>query len=421
MGASRNGTAAANGKAEAPTAGEKGTSFSWGYEGVTPADMLGRRTKPTPAELKNMFVLDGWAKAMLSALTWPIRAPKWSIVEAEGDRGEADLCRGMLEPLMRRIVAGMCQGIGEGVVFAEIVWDLDEKGLPVIADIAFRPAETCTPKRDKNGRVVGFRQRAFTEGRNVDETFLVADRKAFIYAHDSTINPTTGNSAFETAYHYFTDKRKLLFYRYKNGERYAGPSTVGKTDETNTQKREAFEKAAREIRSAGTVVVGTKESIDYLHVPNPGTTFRQMINDINFEMAVSTLVQWLALAQEGNSGAYNSSEVQYRLLNNVTEGRIAEMEEAARALPKAICDVYYGPGAAVPTVECEDIAEEPKQLRRGTAEQHFARVGIPPWLVGPVVEAFARDMGIEKPEGADDGAEQPTAADEAEEEEVVSP
>ncbi|MDP9480246.1 MAG: DUF935 domain-containing protein, partial [Actinomycetota bacterium] len=145
MGASRNGTAPADGKASAPAAGEKGTSYTWGHEGMAPADMLGRRTKPTPAELSNMFNLDGWAQAMLDALTWPIRAPKWSVVEAEGDRGEADLCRGMLEPIMRRVVAGMCQAVGHGVSYAEMVWGLDEKSLPVLVDVAFRPVETCKP------------------------------------------------------------------------------------------------------------------------------------------------------------------------------------------------------------------------------------------------------------------------------------
>lgn len=413
MGASRNGTAQADGRASAPTAGEKGTSFAWGYEGITPADMLGRRTKPTPAELKNMFDLDGWAEAMLSALTWPIRAPKWSIVPAEGDRGEADLCREMLEPITRRLVAGMCQGIGEGVVFAEIVWGLNEENLPVIVDVAFRPAETCTPKRDKNGRVVGFRQRAFTEGRNVDATFWVSERKAFVYAHDSTINPTTGKSAFETAYHYFTDKRKLLFYRYKNLEKFAGPSTHGKTKKSGP-KRDAFESLVREIRSGAAVITDHEDEISYLQAPNPGVAFRQAITDLNFEMAVSTLVQWLAYAQEGNSGSYNASDVQYRLLNNVTEGRIAEMEEAAGELPKAICDVYYGPGAAVPTIECEDIAEEPKERVRGAAEKHLS--ALPPWFQEALTEAYARQMGIEKPEDADDEAEQPTTAAEAGEE-----
>ncbi len=325
---------------------------------------------------------------------------------------------------MRRVVAGMCQAVGQRIAYAELVWGLNEKSLPVLVDVAFRPVETCTPERDRNGRVIGFKQRAFAEGRNVDATFLVSERKAFVYAHDSTVNPTTGKSAFETAYHYFTDKRKILFYRYKNLEKFAGPTTHGKTKETNREKREAFERSVREARSGAAVITGPEDSIDYLQASNPGVAFRQAITDVNFEMAVSTLVQWLALAQEGNSGAYNSSEVQYRLLNNVTEGRIAEMEEAAGGLCKAICDVYYGPGAAVPTVECEDIAEEPKERIRSAAEQHFAKNPLPDWLLGPLEEAFARQMGIEKPEDADDGEsgpQQTRAADEAGEEEGSTP
>ncbi|QIN79606.1 hypothetical protein GBA65_14955 [Rubrobacter marinus] len=418
MGASRNGTASENGKANAPATGEKGTSYAWGDEVIRIGDLLGKKRKPTPAELKTMFGRDGWAEAMLSALTWPIRAPKWSVVEADGDTGEADLCRRMLDPIMRRIVAGMCQAIGEGVAYAEIVWDLDEDNLPYIRDVAFRPVETCTPERDRNNRVVGFKQRAFAEGRTVNETFLIEKRKAFVYAHDSTVNPTTGKSAFDTAYHYFTVKGKVSFYRYKNLEQHGGPSTVGKTKATG-EKRTAFEQAARDSRSGSTVIIDPEDELARLAVSNPGVTFRQAITDLNFEMAVSTLVQWLAYAQEGNSGSYNASDVQYRLLNNVTEGRIAEMEEAAGALPKAICDVYYGPGAAVPTVECEDIAEEPKERVRGAAEKHLSN--LPPWFREALTEAYARQMGIEKPEGADEETEQPRAADRAEEEEDAAP
>lgn len=409
MGATR-ATAERNGKAEAPATGEKGTSHAWGYEGVTLSELIGKKPKPTPAELKNMFGSDGWVEAMLSALTWPIRAAKWSVVPAEGDRGEADLCRRMLDPILRRVVAGMTQAIGEGVGYAEMVWDLDEDDMPYLKDVVFRPVETCKPLRDRNGRVVGFRQRAFAEGRNVDEKFLISERKAFVYAHDSTVNPTSGKSAFETAYHYFTIKGKVSFYRYKNLEQHGGPSTVGKTKATG-QKREAFERAARDSRSGSTLVIDPEDELIRLAVSNPGMSFRQAITDLNFEMAVSTLVQWLALAQEGNSGAYNSSEVQYRLLNKVTEGRIAEMEEAARALPQAICDVYHGPGAAVPTVECEDIAEEPKERVKEAGEKHLSE--LPDWFEEALTEAYARLMGIEKPEGEPEGTR---AAEEAEEE-----
>jgi hypothetical protein len=387
-----------------PPEGEKGTSYAWGYEGISPSDILGRRPRPSPADLDNMIRVDGWALAMHSALTWPIRRPKWSVVPHPDDSGEAELCRAQLEPLMRRIVAGMCGAVGSGVAFAELVWGQarDGSGAVVLEDVAFRPVSTCRPVRDRNGRVKGFKQVALRSGfvGAVNEEFLVSERKAFVYAHDSTSDPSGGRSAFETAYHYFTDKRKVLFYRFKNLEKFGGPSTHGKT-KAEGEKRRAFETAVRDARNGAAVITHPEDEIAVLHVPNPGVAFRQTINDLNFEMAVSALVQWLGYAQEGNSGSYNASEVQVNVLQDVTEGRIAEMQDEARELCRHICEVNLGPDAAVPTIEAESIDEQPKQLVRSAAEMLFGKRPIPDWLAEAITEAFARQMNIDKPEGAE--------------------
>jgi hypothetical protein len=388
-----------NGKAPAPAEGEKGTSFAWGAEGVSPQDVLGKRSKPSPADLDHMISVDGWAEAMYSALTWPIRRPKWSVVPAEGDTGEAELCRAQLDPLLRRIVAGMCQAVGHGVAFAELVWDIDIDGTVVLEDVAFRPVSTCRPERDRNGRVIGFKQVAFGQSGVVNEKFLVSERKAFVYAHDSTTSPGIGKSAFETAYHYFTDKRKVLFYRFKNLEKFGGPTTRGKTKATGA-KREAFETAVRDARAGAAVIIDPEDEIDYLQAPNAGLAFRQAITDLNFEMAVSTLVQWLAYAQEGNSGSYNASEVQNRLLESVTEGRISEMQDEAAVLCRHICDLNFGEGAAVPKIEAESIAQEPKELAKDAAKTVFQDRRMADWFEEALVEAYARMLRIEKPEGA---------------------
>ena len=396
MGASRNGAV------KAPTEGEKGTSFAWGTEGISPADVLGKRPKPSPADLDHMISVDGWAEAMYSALTWPIRRPKWSVVPAEGDTGEADLCREQLEPLLRRIVAGMCQAVGHGVAFAELVWNIDSganDGTVVLEDVAFRPVSTCRPERDRNGRVIGFKQVAFGQSGVVNEKFLVSERKAFVYAHDSTTSPGIGKSAFETAYHYFTDKRKVLFYRFKNLEKFGGPSTHGKTKATG-EKRKSFETAVRDARNGAAIITDPEDEIAYLQTPNAGLAFRQAITDLNFEMAVSTLVQWLAYAQEGNSGSYNASEVQNRLLESVTEGRISEMQDEAAVLCRHICEVNFGEGAAVPKIEAESIAQEPKELAKDAVQTVLEDRRMADWFEEALVEAYARMLRIEKPEGA---------------------
>ena len=410
MGASRNGTK----KVEA---GERGIASSEGDDGLF---VYGKKKPASVRDLDYMLRVDGWASAIQSALTWPIRAPKWSVVEADGDRGEAALCREQLEPLMRRVVAGMCSAVGRRIAPAELVWAY-QGGRAVLEDVAFRSVSTCEPERDKNNRIIGFVQRAHAKNRFVEETFLFEERKAFVYVHDSTTDPNAGSSAFETAWHDFEDKQKVRFYRGKNLEKFGGARTVVKTNEKG-EAREALAKAGRDLRSAGSAVIGKEDELVDLAAPNAGVAFRQAINDLNFEMAVSALVQWLSYAQEGNSGSYNASEIQHRLMQNVAEGRIAEMEEAAGSLCRHICEVNFGPDAAVPTVEAEDIAEEPKERLRSAAEQHFARTGLPEWMKGPLEEAYGRSMGIEKPEDADEGEpEQTTAAEEAGEEEGSTP
>jgi hypothetical protein len=292
----------------------------------------------------------------------------------------------------------MCSAIARRISYAELVWQPADDGRQVVADVAFRPVGTCSPERDRNNRITGFRQRAYVQGRgSVDERFLFERHKAFVYVHDGTLNPSTGSSAFETAWHDFEDKRKVKFYRFKNVEKFGGPSTVGKTSATG-EKRKAFERAVATLRSVGTAVIGPEESVDYMSVTNPGTTFRQTITDLNFEMAVSTLVQYLAYAQEGNSGSYNASYVQNRLLVSVTEGRIAEMEGAASRLCGEVCLFNFGPNAAVPTIQAGDVSEEPKERLRKAAETHLG--DLPGWFREALEEAYARQLGIEKPEGA---------------------
>lgn len=386
-----------------PSTGERGTSYGWGQgAGLTPEDVLGRRPKPSLQDLNHMLNLDGWVQGMHAALTWPIRRLQWSVVEAEGDTGEADEVRAQLNKLMPTIVAGMSQGVAHGVSFAEIVWaESQDRSRLVIEDVAFRPVSTCTPERAKNGRVVGFRQLAYGQHGFVNETFLEVERKAFVYAHDSTTSPGVGRSAFETAYQYFQDKRKVLFYRFKNLEKFGGPSVVGKTNAEGAAKSD-FADALNDLRNAGVAALGPDEEATILHAPNAGMAFRQAITDLNFEMAVSTLMQWLALAQEGNSGAYNSSQVQADLLNDATGGRVVEMQDAADVLPRYICEVNFGANAAIPTIRAELIDEGARKTLKEAGDRLVDWENLPAWMRTALPEAYARLFGIEKPENADE-------------------
>lgn len=402
MGGSRNGTK------QRPEEGERGVSGASSYLGDS-LIRYGRRRSPTVVELDAMMRLDPWAEAIEGALTWPIRPAKWSIKEAEGDTGEAEEARRQFAPLASRAVSGAVSAICRRVAFAEQVWAYDRsQNKTTLYDLAFRPADQCEILPDANGRPTGFRQRAYARGRGlVNEDFLAAgdERKAFVFLHDASRRPGVGRSAVEAAYHHFEEKEKVSFYRNKSLEKYGGPTTHAKTDAAKgSEAWNSIEMASRDARSGASVVTDKETEIAYLSPPNAGDAFRQARQDLNFEMAVSAFVQFLALSQEGNSGAFALSRDHHDFLTVVTEGRMAEMAEAFTSGP--IYDLTFwnfGPDAAFPYFEFEPLSENVSKRIIEAAGSLFARTGrpMPQWLAEGVAEGYARSLGVEKPEDAD--------------------
>lgn len=402
MGSSRNGTK------RRPEEGERGVSGASSYLGDS-LIRYGRRRPPTVVQLDAMLRLDPWAEAIEGALTKPIQSVRWSIKEAEKDTGEAEEARRQFAPLASRAIAGALSAVCRRVAYAEQVWANDRsRNKTVLEDLAFRPADQCETVPDANGRPTGFRQRAYARGRGlVTETFLAGGdkRKAFVFLHDASRRPGAGRSALEAAYQHFEDKEKLSFYRYKSLEKYGGPTTHGKTNaQKGSEAWNSFEAAARDARSGASVITGKDEELDYLIPPNAGDAFRQARQDLNFEMAVSGFVQFLALAQEGNSGAYALTRDHHDFLTVVTEGRMSEIAEGFTSGP--IHDLTFwnfGSGAAFPTFEFEPLSENVSQRIIEAAGRLFARTGrpMPQWLAEGVAEGYAHSLGVEKPEGAD--------------------
>lgn len=399
-----------------PETGERGYtgSGSSSYLG-DPLVTFGKRRMPTVAQLHYMLSADPWGKALEGALSWPIRQAKWTIKKVDGDKGEADLVREQFKSIAKQAIAGCCSAIGRRVAYAEQVWDLEGVPAPgksfpasrhiVLKDLAFRPQDQCSPNTDGNGRVNGFTQTAYVPGRGfIKESFEKEKRKAFVFFHDSATRPNTGTSAFDAAYQYFTDKEKVLFYRYKLLEKYGGPSTHGKTDApAGSDARKSFEAAVKDARSGAAIVTGLTDEINYLAPPNAGEAFKQAIRDINFEMAVSCFIQQLALAQEGNSGAYALSRDHSDFLAIITEGRMSEIEDSFTNGPvRDITFWNFGPDAAFPTFDFEPFTDEQKQQVREMRKDLFIKnqLPIPDWLATGVVDNAATDFGIEKPERA---------------------
>ena len=398
---SRNGSARPR-----PEEGERGVAAATSYQGY-PELAFGKRKKPSVPQLVYMLSVDPWGEALEGALTWPIRSATWSIKEADGDRGEAEEARRQFAPIAEKTIAGACSAIGRRVTFFEQVWSYDERtGLAILEDLAFRPQDQCSVIGDKNGRPRGFKQKAYVAGRGMlDEEFLTEERKAFLYFHGSTAYPGVGKSAFDAAYQHFEDKQKVLFYRYKLLEKYGGPTTHLKTGaQPGTEARRKAEDAARDARSGASIVTGLEDELSYLMPPNAGVAFRQAIQDLNFEMAVSCFVQFLALAQEGNSGAYALSRDHSDFLTIVTEGRMSEMDDAFTAGP--IYDLTFfnfGPDAAFPIFEFEPLSENISKRILDAAKDLFSRTGyeMPDWLAEGITEGYARALSIEKPQGAE--------------------
>lgn len=413
MGASRNGTK------KRPEEGERGVAGASSYLGDS-LIQYGNRRPPTVVQLDAMIRFDPWAEAIEGALTWPIRPAKWSIKESEGDTGEAEEARRQFAPLASRAIAGAVSAICRRVAFAEQVWTYDRAAnRAVLEDLAFRPADQCEVIPDANGRPTGFRQRAYARGRGlVNEDFLAGgdERKAFVFLHDSSRRPGVGRSAMEAAYQHYEDKQKHSFYRGKSLEKYGGPSTHGKTNvQYGSEAWNSFEAVVRDARSGASIVTDKESEIDYLVPPKAGDAFRQARQDLNFEMAVSAFVQFLALSQEGNSGAFALSRDHHDFLTVVTEGRMAEIAEGFTSGP--IYDLTFwnfGPGAAFPYFEFEPLSENVSKRIIEAAGRLFAKTGrpMPQWLAEGVAEGYARSLGVEKPEDADPvGQPMPTRND----------
>lgn len=402
-------TKATNTRAPRNGANPSPNSVETGERGTTSSDerslfVYGSERQPTVRELDQMLAFDSWAKSIDGALSWPIRTGRWFVKPAEGDRGEAAEVKRQLRPIARRLVAGMSSAVSRRISSAEQIWEM-EGNTAVLKDVAFRPHDQCEPVRDDNGRIIGFRQRAWSPRRSVNDEFLFADRKAFVYVHDAMSRPGVGISALDTAYQDYVNKRKLRFYRNKSLEKFGGPTTHAKTDApAGSKERESVEQAAANARSGAAITTDTKTELSYLVAPNPGMAFRQAIQDHNFEMAVSAYVQFLALAQEGNSGAYALSRDHSDFLTIVTEGRMTEMGQAASDGPVSdIVALNFGDDAAFPTFEFEPFSENESRAIVAAADTLFAKLGesMPVWLKEAITEGYAKHLGVEKPATTD--------------------
>lgn len=408
MGATRNGS-------RRPEEGERGVAAASSYLGEPVPRYSKRKVQPTPAQLERMVFEDGWAAAIEGAISWPIRSLEWSIEPADEDRGEAEEVREQMEDLVEPLIAGMSSAAGRAVAFFEQVWEYDRRrGRIVLKDIVLRPVDQCEPMRDKNGRITGFKQRAFAGGRGtVNEEFLLSERKAFIFLHNEAARPGAGSSALIPTYHNYTNGLKYEFYRDRLLEKYGGPTTHAKTDaRKGSQEWRDMENVARDARSGASVVTDRNTEIDYLMPPNAGMQFRNARRDAQFESAVSQFVQNLSLAEAGNSGAFALSRDHSDLRTIVADARVREQN--TRVTNGPIADIVFwnfGPDGAIPRFTRPSLSENMTERVLRAAESLFGQgYPIPSWAAQELVVRWARAIGLEVPEGAEEVEEAGVAA-----------
>lgn len=371
---------------------------------------------PTVRQIEQMLREDSWASSVEGAIAWPIRSAEFDIEGADEDSGEAEACRevflkpaasgGMKTPI-ETVIGQMTGAIARRVSYHEIVWGLgtvNGRLMHVVEKLAFREASTCEVETDEGGNL-GFRQRAYTRTRGfVDQSF--DGSKALVYVHDSSSSPLTGSSALESAYRNYQDKRKLRFLYYKALEKYGTGPTVAKTESQDPDDQEAVFKKGEVVRSGGTVGLGPGESIEFPQFQGVGDQFKEAIRELNFETAVSCYVQWLALAQEGNSGAYALSRDHSDFLVIVTMGRMHEIASAITTQPMAQFVRYnFGPDAAFPTFKFRSLVEEDKARALDVWTQLITKAGDE---VDPAVREAIQEKALQaldvKPEKANKDA-----------------
>lgn len=368
-----------------------------------------------------MVRVDSWAKAILGALSWPIRSTNWDIEEEEGDKGEAELCRQVFKPgsplsietPLDAIIAQMTGAIAYRQSFFEKVWTTKD-GKTTLEKLAFRKASTCQIDIDpKTNGYAGFTQRAYSPGRGfVTENF--GPEKAFVYVHDGSVNPLQGESAFDAAYQNHLDKEKLLFFYYKALEKFGGPSIWAKPGTQDTQSHENLSKGIDALRQGGTLVSGSGDEIKVLETHAVGEQFKSALNYLDFQMAVSQFVQFLALADSSGSGrgSYALSRDHSDFLVIVTEGRMSEMEMAITNDPIRQLILYnFGPDAAFPRMKFQPLAEDDKQRVMEMYTNIITKTGqLPPqWIMDSLVEQVGHAIGAEKPDNATNEPAQPVA------------
>lgn len=367
---SRNGDRPPTGELGSATAND--AIFTRGIDGSLMG--LPAPSGPTEEDIAEMLRLDGKARSIEQVLTLPLRSADWEVVPADGDSGEAEWVKdrltrppwagGMSTPL-ELVIGQMTSAVLYRRAHFEKVWAVSDDGDNVLDKLAFRPAHSCTLRRDQRvGTFQGFKQRFLMDGRQEEVT--IKPDKAFVYIHGQHRDPLQGVSDLETAYAAFESKQKLRWLWFSALENHTLPKTIVKSGQTlgnEAEKQQLAEKVAS-LKGGGVVALDPGDEVDKFD-PTVGdasgqSAFQEAMAYLDSEMSASVLAGFTDLTKQAGQGrgSFALSKDQSDFFLRSRQAVLGEMGTAFTAW--VIADLVrwnFGPKGKVPRLEFGELAE----------------------------------------------------------------
>ena len=355
------------------------------------------------AQIDDFIRADGKGRAIEQVLTLPIRAAKWSIRPAKGDRGEADMVTAALEPAMMQTVIGQITSAQlYRRSYLEKTFRVD--GDQVVYDeLGFRPAATCELARNQDtGKFDGFWQWAYTGFGDIKHVQIPRQR-AFVYIHGQYRAPWAGVSELETAYAIFEVKQKIRWLWYQFLENHSMPKGIA-TAGTNRSPAD-LAKAAAKLKGSGVIGLHPDEKLAPYNTDSQGAEqYKAALDYLDTEMTGSVLASFLELAG-ATRGSYALSADQTDFFLKSREAIAREIEAAitgSRLMPGLIDDLVrynFGPNAAIPRFQFAPLsildAKSAITLMGQIAASPPGSTAIPAEFVNLLIEQVAAYLGMD--------------------------
>lgn len=365
----------------------------------------------TARDMHEMLTKDYKASQIARVLSLPIISAEWTIIEAKGDKGEAEWLKeywtadhlsGGCRTALDQIISMMTSAFVYKRAYFEKVYTRGTgqfKDKIVFEDIAFRPQTTCRLIRDpRHGRFRGFEQEAMYLGPEISRQskwpIQIPPQRAFVYTHGVHRDPLNGISDLEVALWAWKTKQKVLLLWFQFLQSVALPRTIVKSQDQTSANSVAKEIA--KMKGSGVLPISTPGgpdsiAIDTLDSSGAGAQqFRDVIVWLDQAATQAVLAGFLDLQSSAANGAGS-----YALSNDASSFFLQSLESKAREMEDQIRRqifaplIYhnFGPGAAVPQLAFEPLNDIDKET---AVELLKTAMAAPPG--GPVPTSFIANL-----------------------------